>query len=111
MAVIPLTLTISLCLVATFVIFFLREQTHRKFHSVEHDALLPLADENRIRAARVGRTIVVPEGDRPQRSPCACPHSAGAAVPPVGGARGGCQKICLHRDVAAMSAEAVTPPL
>jgi len=45
MAVIPLTLTISLCLVATFVLFFLRESAHRAFSSSEHDSLLPLADE------------------------------------------------------------------
>lgn len=45
MAVIPLTLTISLCLVATFVLFFLRESAHRAFSSAEHDAMLPLADE------------------------------------------------------------------
>jgi len=45
MAVIPLTLTISLCLVATFVLFFLRESAHRVFSSSEHDSLLPLADE------------------------------------------------------------------
>lgn len=45
MAVIPLTLTISLCLVATFVLFFLRESANRAFSSAEHDAMLPLADE------------------------------------------------------------------
>lgn len=47
MAVIPLTLIISLCLVFTFVIFFLREQSmsRRRFSSAESEALLPLADE------------------------------------------------------------------
>lgn len=45
MSVIPLTLTISLCLVATFVIFFLREQGRRRFGSAESDALLPLLEE------------------------------------------------------------------
>lgn len=45
MSVIPLTLTISLCLVFTFVIFFWREHSRRRFHSAESDALLPLADE------------------------------------------------------------------
>jgi hypothetical protein len=50
MAVIPLTLTISLCLVATFVLFFLRESSRRAFSSAEHDALLPLADETRVSA-------------------------------------------------------------
>ena len=45
MTVIPLTLAISLCLVFTFVVFFLREQAHRRMNSMEHDALLPLAEE------------------------------------------------------------------
>lgn len=47
MTVIPLTLVISLCLVFTFVIFFLREQSvsRRRFSSAESEALLPLADE------------------------------------------------------------------
>ncbi len=45
MSVIPLTLTISLCLVFTFVIFFLREHGRQRFSSAESDALMPLADE------------------------------------------------------------------
>jgi hypothetical protein len=45
MSVIPLTLTISLCLVFTFVLFFLREHSRQRFSSAESDALLPLADE------------------------------------------------------------------
>lgn len=45
MSVVPLTLTISLCLVFTFVVFFVREQARRRFGSAESDALLPLADE------------------------------------------------------------------
>jgi cbb3-type cytochrome oxidase subunit 3 len=45
MSVIPLTLTISLCLVFTFVVFFLREHNRQRFSSAESDALLPLADE------------------------------------------------------------------
>jgi len=52
MAVIPLTLTISLCLAATFVLFFLRESAHRSFSSAEHDSLLPLADEEPTVAGR-----------------------------------------------------------
>jgi len=46
MAVVPLTLTISLCLVFTFVIFFLREHARGHLSSAERDSLLPLADEN-----------------------------------------------------------------
>ena len=45
MSVIPLTLAISLCLVFTFVLFFLREHSRQRFSSAESDALLPLADE------------------------------------------------------------------
>lgn len=45
MSVVPLTLTISLCLVFTFVVFFLREHNRRNFGSAESDALMPLADE------------------------------------------------------------------
>ncbi len=45
MSVIPLTLTISLCLVFTFLVFFLREHARRPFSSAEREALLPLAEE------------------------------------------------------------------
>lgn len=45
MSVIPLTLIISLCLVFTFVLFFLREHSRERFSSAESDALMPLADE------------------------------------------------------------------
>lgn len=53
MSVIPLTLTISLCLVFTFVVFFLRENA-RRFSSAERDSLLPLAEEKpRLATARI----------------------------------------------------------
>ena len=42
--VIPLTITVSLCLVFTFVVFFVREHLHR-FRNAERESLLPLADE------------------------------------------------------------------
>ena len=45
MSVVPLTLTISLCLVFTFVLFFLRAYSRSRFSSPESEALLPLADE------------------------------------------------------------------
>jgi hypothetical protein len=45
MDVVPLTLTISLCLVFTFVVFFLREHARGVLSSAERDSLLPLADE------------------------------------------------------------------
>jgi hypothetical protein len=45
MSVVPLTLTISLCLVFTFVLFFWREYSRHRFSSAESEALLPLAEE------------------------------------------------------------------
>lgn len=45
MAIVPITLTISLSLVFTFIIFFLREYARGRLSSAEHDSLLPLADE------------------------------------------------------------------
>lgn len=47
MSVVPLTLTISLCLVFTFVIFFLREHARGSASSPERDSLLPLAEERK----------------------------------------------------------------
>lgn len=52
MPVVPLTLTISLCLVFTFIVFFLREHARGRVSGAERDSLLPLADEGR-RLARV----------------------------------------------------------
>ena len=52
MTVVPLTLTISLCLVFTFIVFFLREHARGRISSAERDSLLPLAEENR-RLARI----------------------------------------------------------
>ena len=56
MSVVPLTLTISLCLVFTFVIFFLREHARGTVSSAERDSLLPLAEEDsRLAHATVPR--------------------------------------------------------
>jgi hypothetical protein len=57
MSVIPLTLTISLCLVFTFLVFFLREQARRPFNSAERDALLPLAAETPRTVTPDGRRV------------------------------------------------------
>lgn len=58
MAVVPLTLTISLCLVFTFVIFFLREHARGQLSSAERDSLLPLAEENpRVVGASAGEPV------------------------------------------------------
>ena len=45
MPLVPLTLTISLCLLFTFVIFFLCEHARGRVSSTERDSLLPLAEE------------------------------------------------------------------
>lgn len=61
MSVVPLTLTISLCLVFTFVIFFLREHARGSLSSAERDSLLPLAEESpRLARIRVSATNVRP---------------------------------------------------
>ena len=74
MSVIPLTLTISLCLVFTFVLFFLKEYGRERFSSAESDALLPLADETpKLATARTAGG----EGD-----PCGC--STGERPPCAG---------------------------
>jgi hypothetical protein len=56
MSVVPLTLTISLCLVFTFVVFFLREQMRGNASSAERDSLLPLAEEELRVASRESRS-------------------------------------------------------
>jgi hypothetical protein len=45
MSVVPLTIIVSLCLVFSFVVFFLREHARGRFSSAERDSLLPLAEE------------------------------------------------------------------
>lgn len=45
MSVVPLTLTISLGLVFTFIVFFLRQHARGGISSEERDSLLPLAEE------------------------------------------------------------------
>lgn len=45
MAVVPLTLAISLLLVVTFIVLFLREHGRRAASSPERDSLLPLNEE------------------------------------------------------------------
>jgi hypothetical protein len=52
MTVVPLTLTISLCLVFTFIVFFLREHARGNLSSAERDSLLPLAEEKAVFARR-----------------------------------------------------------
>lgn len=55
MAVVPLTLTISLCLVFTFVVFFLCQHARGRLSSAERDSLLPLGEETpRFAAVKTG---------------------------------------------------------
>jgi len=60
--VIPLTITVSLCLVFTFVIFFLREHA-RRFGNAERESLLPLADETPRIAGATARLAEDPVSD------------------------------------------------
>jgi hypothetical protein len=45
MNIVPLTVAVGLCLVFTFVLFFLGERQRGRMSSAEHDSLLPLAEE------------------------------------------------------------------
>lgn len=81
MSVIPLTLVISLCLVFTFVLFFLREHSQQRFSSSERDALLPLADET-------------PRLANAHKSNRAKQNSAAAKPDHVGGCKNGERPAC-----------------
>lgn len=72
MPVIPLTLTISLCLVFTFVIFFLCEHARGRTGGAEHASLLPLAEET-PRPARAAPAA--PPADESDAAGCACPSA------------------------------------
>lgn len=65
MSVVPLTLTISLCLVFTFVLFFLREYSRHRFSGAESESLLPLADET-------PRVVAVAPQPEPHKHAHAC---------------------------------------
>ncbi len=80
MPVVPLTLTISLVLVFSFVVFFIREQSRGSVSSPERDSLLPLAEE-------IPRLARVPMSrDSASHDECGC-HDG--SRPPCPG--------CLHR--------------
>jgi hypothetical protein len=91
MNVIPITLAISLCLTLTFILFFWREQTRRRYGSAESDALMPLADD-----APAAAPLVLELKDRVPgrvRGACGRAHAHGhvhdAEHPPCEG--------CAHR--------------
>ena len=73
MAIVPLTLTISLCLVFTFVLFFLREHARGRLSSAERDSLLPLADETpRLALSGAPRSPARGHEDDPEAEGCGC---------------------------------------
>lgn len=61
MPVVPLTIIVSLCLVFSFVVFFLREHARGRVSSAERDSLLPLAEEG-MRLASVEKSTASPKG-------------------------------------------------
>lgn len=67
MAVVPLTLAISLCLVFTFVALFLREHARGRLSSAERDSLLPLAEETPRLAPADRQDARGPDRRRPPR--------------------------------------------
>ena len=75
MSVVPLTLTISLCLVFSFVIFFLREHARGTASSAERDSLLPLAEENPRLAHASPAKDSAPHGE------CGCHDGSRAPCP------------------------------
>lgn len=68
MSVIPLTLAISLCLVFTFIVFFLREQSRSRLSSPERDSMLPFSGEKRSDEAKEGMEISF-KGRQPGQHP------------------------------------------
>jgi len=73
MSVIPLTLTISLCLVFTFVVFFLRETSRRNYPDAQRNALMPLAEETPL-PARAPATSRPATAGLPASSPSSRPR-------------------------------------
>jgi len=69
MSVIPLTVAVSLCLVFTFIVFFVRENS-RRFSDAARDSLLPLASET-------PRVVVRNPGAEPPVAPVATPPAPG----------------------------------
>jgi hypothetical protein len=82
MNIVPLTLTISLCLVFTFILFFLLEHSEHRVGSAEHDSLLPLADElRRVPAARLASDPVPARHAHEDHDGCGCRDGSRPACP------------------------------
>jgi hypothetical protein len=67
MSVVPLTVIISLCLVFSFVIFFLREHARGRVSSAERDSLLPLAEEKPCLVRRAAPAVAMNQVTSPPR--------------------------------------------
>ena len=67
MSVVPLTVIISLCLVFSFVIFFLREHGRGRVSSAERDSLLPLAEEKPRLVRRASSAVAMNQATLPPR--------------------------------------------
>ena len=80
MSVVPLTLTISLCLVFTFVIFFLCEHARGRLSSTERDSLLPLAEE-KPRVVRSKREHEHADDHEHEHDGCGCHDGRRAPCP------------------------------
>jgi hypothetical protein len=91
MAIVPLTLTISLCLVFTFIIFFLREHARGRLSSAERDSLLPLADETPLVAMAASPLSA-------DRSHAAVQHDDDAACGCLSGVRSPCAGCVKRRE-------------
>lgn len=74
MPVVPLTIIVSLCLVFTFVIFFLSEHARGRVSSAERDSLLPLAEEE-------PRLAHAPTADDSALHACGCEDGSRAPCP------------------------------
>ena len=75
MSVVPLTIIVGLCLVLSFVVFFLREHARGRVSSAERDSLLPLAEENPILALAPSHRDSAPHGNAAHRhgdAACGC---------------------------------------
>lgn len=88
MSVIPLTVFLSLLLVACFLVLFIREQRRQHFAGAERDSLLPLAEETpRLAGHAPGPDTGGHEGDEAcgcrdgSRPPCAGCRRQTAASP------------------------------
>lgn len=69
MAVVPLTVIVSLCLVVTFLVFFLGQHARSRLSSAERDSLLPFEEEQpRFADAASARTAEGEGGPRAGRS-------------------------------------------